>query len=402
MNAQLLSDLLTDGQILETQGRLVITEARITGLPHDFILLVEGHISEDTLNQYLSSVYGYPIPPESSPIPDENAIEVLDLETIRELGALPYRIFPEENKLQVLVAPPPAANRNEMQEHLSNILGFEVEIFIVSTLRFQYDLAICYMASDLPNIHLYAQGRLNGVGKEDDRRHMSPVMAEDQGDEAHDLHLPALRLLPVEGELTLPSEALYQTYELLTEMLVEKVAKPVEELHSLRKENIHLEPISIEELDSAFERVNTKDEFAEVFERFASGTFRTFALFMCLDGLIVGWRAFGGDLSAYDVYGIMLPDDRSSFLATIYQEDFFLGKPESTVANRRLMAILDAQKEDVILGASIKVGDRTILLAAGVPSNPKTASERAPQLYDACSKAGDTLKRLMKNRNKKN
>lgn len=404
----LLSTLENDGILLPAQTDLIRRIAHGTGQPVDMLLLGSGLISERTLQAYLQKMFGVNTVYDPFELPVPEAYSLLTVAEIMQLNAIPQKI--DAGSVIVLVVPP--IDPGQLEWLRARTQKFVIPLLTVP-LRFHYFLHQCFQVpieeqelktaeKVLENLQptrerfctpvelLYDpfSGPVSETAEVDDPLELSRLPIPDRTIEVLDVFRKELASI-IEKDLP--------TYiqDAASSVLPEKEIEQVGSLAS-RRLDVAYTPLEPSELEDVARQIESREQIPEIFYRFGARAMRSVALFTCTEGFAMGWTGAGLGLFPHRLEGIIAPEDRGTFIAEIIQNKLFLGKVELSVVNRRILQLMGADPEDILVGSTVYVKDRPVIVVVCVLDDEVAGPEELRFLGELCQVCASLILRLVR------
>ncbi len=404
----LLGTLESDGILLPAQTDLIRRIAHGTGQPVDMLLLGSGLISERTLQSYLQKMFGVNTVYDPFEFPSPEACGLLTVAEIMQLNAIPQKI--DAGSIIVLVVPP--LDPGQLEWIRARTQKFVIPL-LATPLRFHYVLNQCFQVpideqekktaeKVLENLQparerfrapvelLYDpfSGPLGEISETDDPLELSRLPIPDRTIEVLDVFRAELASII---EKDLPTYIQEATATVLPEEAIEQVGS----LASRRLDVAYtpLEPAELEELAS---RIDNREQIPELFYRFGARAMRSVALYTCTEGFAMGWTGAGLGLFPHRIEGIIVPEDRGTFIADAIRDKLYLGKAENSAVNRRILQLMGADPEDILVGGAVFVKERPVIVAVCVLDDEVAGPAELRFLGELCQVCSSIILRLVR------
>ncbi|MBU1068829.1 hypothetical protein KJ975_04590 [Myxococcota bacterium] len=404
----LLSILEKDGILLPSQTDVIRRIYKGLGQSMDVLLLGSGLISERTLQNYLQKLYGVNTMFDPFEFPTPEACELLTVAEVMQLNAIPQKT--ENGSVSVLIIPP--IDPGQLEWIRARTQMFVVPL-VTTPLRFHYILNHCYNVPMDETEHKTAMSVLEQIEPQEDRfvrpanvlydPFSGPV--EDISDDDDPLNLRNLPIMDRTHEVLdifreelagiiehdLPSYMEATTSDALPESEIDPTATVASRrLDAAWKA---LESADIPELAAEIE---SREEIPSLFYSFGARAMRSVSLFTCTEGFAMGWTGAGLGVFPHRLEGIIVPEDRGTFIADIIQNNLFLGKAAPSVVNRRILQLLGADPEDILVGGAILLKERPVMVVVCVLDDEVAGPDEVQLLQELCQVAASIVLKLVR------
>ncbi|MBU1412145.1 hypothetical protein KKC22_11575, partial [Myxococcota bacterium] len=154
-----------------------------------------------------------------------------------------------------------------------------------------------------------------------------------------------------------------------------------------------LDPAKIPELAAGIE---SREDIPSLFYSFGARAMRSVSLFTCTEGFAMGWTGAGLGVFPHRLEGIIVPEDRGTFIADIIQNNLFLGKAAPSVVNRRILQLLGADPEDILVGGAILLKERPVMVVVCVLDDEVAGPDEVQLLQELCQVAASIVLKLVR------
>ncbi len=404
----LLSILEKDGILLPAQTDVIRRIYQGTGQSMDLLLLGSRLISERTLQNYLQKLYGVNTMFDPFAFPTPEACNMLTVAEIMQLNAIPQTS--EAGSVSVLIIPP--IDPGQLEWIRARTQSFVVPL-VTTPLRFHYILKHCHNVPMDETEFKTAQAVLEQLEPAPERfARPSTVLydpfsgpVEDITDDDDPLNLRHLPILDRTHEVLdifreelagiiehdLPSYMESTTSDAIPESEIDKTSTVASRrLDAAWKP---LEPAAINELAS---EIQSREEIPSLFYSFGARAMRSVSLFTCTEGFAMGWTGAGLGVFPHRLEGIIVPEDRGTFISDIIQSNLFLGKAPATVVNRRILQLLGADPEDLLVGGAILLKERPIMVVVCVLDDELAGPDELQILQELCQVCASVVLKLVR------
>ncbi|MBU1537786.1 hypothetical protein KKF84_20910 [Myxococcota bacterium] len=398
--------LLSDGLLLPTQATTIHNLEKSSKKSVEYLLMALGLASERTLQNYLQFHFGVDsiTDPFEPPVP--NAVEMISKSSAAKSQIIPQKI--ESGSLYVLAVPP--INPSTI-ERISKQTGLMVVPSVITELRYRYLLAAVY---GVPMDPEEAQMAINVLEGADPHHSLfgEPEMAIYDPfsgpipNYIEDDPLDIYKLPVMDSETSIFDEFKDDSNMLLDEAIPGFTDEQRPQLlrneqsgifsHALSRYNA----LDFDEITTALSMVQSRDDLPSIFYSFASHSMRTASLLTCADEFAMGWTGAGLGLLPQRLEGIIVPENHGTFIAQIVENGVYAGKIEQTTVNKRLLALMGGDPEDIILGGVVTISDRPVIIAVFVVDDDTDLEEDTEILKELCNLMSSCLIRLIRKRKK--
>lgn len=404
----LLGTLENDGILLPAQTDLIRRIAHGTGQEVDMLLLGSGLISERTLQSYLQKMFGVNTVYDPFDFPSPEACSLLTEAEVMQLNAIPQKI--DAGSVIVLVVPP--LDPGQLEWIRARTQKFVIPL-LATPLRFHYILNQCFNVpideqekktaeKVLENLRparerfrapvelLYDpfSGPVGDITEAEDPLELSRLPIPDRTIEVLDVFREELASL-IENDL--PTYIRDTASTVLPEEAIEQVGSLAS--RQLDVAYTRLEPSELEEMAA---RIENREQLPEMFYRFGARAMRSVALFTCTEGFAMGWTGAGLGLFPHRLEGIIAPEDRGTIISDVIQNKLFMGKPEKSAVNRRILQLMGADPEDILVGGTVFVKERPVIVAICVLDDEVAGAEELRFLGELCQVCASIILRLVR------
>ncbi len=405
---KLLERLETDGLLLPAQTDVIRRIHRGTGQSVDVLLLGAKLVSETVLQKYLQKLYGVNTVFDPFELPVDGACRMLELEEVQKLNALPQKL--ESGTLSVLMVPP--IDPGQLEWLRARTQAYVVPL-VTTPLRFRYLLEHCLDVPMDPAEKAIALKVLEGIsGKRE--RFASPKnvlydpMAgpvEDASDEDDPLALSSLPILDRTCEgLDVFREEMLSLIENDLPVFLEETTPPVVPEGdietatgiSARTLSAGWTPLDPGKIASMAAEVESREQIPTLFYHFGARAMRSVVLFTCTEGFAMGWTGAGLGVFPHRLEGIIVPEDKGTFISDIVEQTIFLGKVQPTVVNKRILQLMSADPEDILVGGTVLLKERPVMVVVCVLDDELAGPDELPILQELCNVCASIVLKLVR------
>ncbi len=407
----LLSILEKDGILLPAQTDVIRRIYQGTGQSMDVLLLGSRLISERTLQNYLQRLYGVNTVFDPFELPSPEACGMLTVAEIMQLNAIPQKV--EAGSVSVLIIPP--IDPGQLEWIRARTQAFVVPL-VTTPLRFHYILNHCHNVPmdeterktaeavleqlepprerfSRPANVLYDpfSGPIQDISEDDDPLNLRNLPILDRTLEVLDVFREELAGL-IEHDLPVFMDATTSDASPAEEAEREEKAGSI----ASRRLDAAWKPLDPARLPDMAAEIESREDIPQLFYSFGARAMRSVSLFTCTEGFVMGWTGAGLGVFPHRLEGIIVPEDKGTVLADIVQEKLFLGKAQASVVNRRILQLMGADPEDILVGGAILLKERPVMVVACVLDDEVAGPDELQLLQELCTVTASIVLRLVR------
>ncbi len=409
-----LEDLLLEsGAMTEAQVAIARDEQRIHGGSLDLNILALGFLTERAMQQLLAQRWDQVGKVDYTQDPTEGAIALLTARQAEEIGAVPQSKL--GSQLYVLVHDPAAVDRLGELPELDEL---DIVPVGVNEVRLKMLLHRCYGIQPDPRV-LEIMDRLASHSEAAAARRKAAadsligdpmagldepwlagaVVVDAPGDDLQEALPVGTSPLGEYGELREEDIPILED-ELLIEVVDDDEGEDAAVDTTGRALEERKDALAAQDFQATLDALVGMDGLPEVFLRFGVPHFQSVALFKVQGGMLMGWRGAGLGIVPEMIRGIVVPTRSDTFLAKAIERSVHSSKGANNVVEERILEQLGCGEDASLVAASVKVGDRPVLVVAGASVGSEPDQEVLAELTHLCHLASQTVVRLIMERKK--